>query len=123
MEITEVRINPHEPRFPNDLLQAFCSVTFDNSFAVRDLKILGAEGKSLFVAMPQRLISSHCPRCGKKNCLEALYCNWCGVKFNQINNKGKTFKSHMDVAHPITGDFRHELEEVVLKSFKSCQHQ
>ena len=36
MEITEVRVKLMDD--PDDRLQAFCSVTFDNSFAVRDLK-------------------------------------------------------------------------------------
>ena len=51
MEITEVRIKLMEDS--DDRLQAFCSVTFDNAFVVRDLKIIdGVSGP--FVAMPSR---------------------------------------------------------------------
>ena len=49
MEITEVRIFPVN----EDKLKAYCTITIDESFVVRDLKII--EGNSrLFVAMPSR---------------------------------------------------------------------
>ena len=38
MVITEVRIKLMEDHNENERLQAFCSVTFDNAFVVRDLK-------------------------------------------------------------------------------------
>ena len=49
MEITEVRLTlRHEER-----LKAFVSITFDNAFVVRGLKVI--EGNTgLFVAMPSR---------------------------------------------------------------------
>ena len=51
MEVTEVRIKLINN--PEDRLRGFCSVTFDNCFVVRDLKII--EGNSgPFVAMPSR---------------------------------------------------------------------
>ena len=58
MQITEVRIKLMED--PGERLKAFCSVTFDNCFVVRDLKIIeGTSGP--FVAMPSRKLTSHCP--------------------------------------------------------------
>jgi len=43
MEITEVRIKLVEE--PGEKLKAFCSITLDNCFVVRDLKIIeGANG-------------------------------------------------------------------------------
>ena len=66
MEITEVRVKLVEDT--DDRLQAFCSITFDNSFVVRDLKVIeGTNGP--FVAMPSRKMTAHCPRCHSKNCL------------------------------------------------------
>ena len=54
MEITEIRIKLMDD--PNDRLQAFCSITFDGSFVVRDLKIIqGTRGS--FVAMPSRKLT------------------------------------------------------------------
>ena len=45
MEITEVRIKLMEE--PGERLKAFCSITFDNCFVVRDLKIIdGSNGLS-----------------------------------------------------------------------------
>ena len=58
MVITEVRIKLMEDN--NERLQAFCSVTFDDAFVVRDLKII--EGtKGSFVAMPSRKLTDRCP--------------------------------------------------------------
>ena len=49
MEITEVKIYPVN----EDRLKAYVTITLDNCFVVRDLKvILGNEG--LFVAMPSK---------------------------------------------------------------------
>ena len=77
MEITEVRIKLMEE--PGERLKAFCSITFDNCFVVRDLKIIeGSSGP--FVAMPSRKLTAHCPRCGMKNHLRAQYCNQCGAR-------------------------------------------
>ena len=61
MVITEVRIKLMEDNNENERLQAFCSITFDNCFVVRDLKIIeGSHGP--FVAMPSRKLTSHCPQ-------------------------------------------------------------
>jgi stage V sporulation protein G len=49
MEITDIKIFPRE----EDKLKAYVTITFDNCFVVRNLKII--EGTSgLFVAMPSR---------------------------------------------------------------------
>ena len=57
MEITEVRIKLMEDNSgSNERLQAFCSITFDDMFVIRDLKIIeGAKG--FFVAMPSRKLT------------------------------------------------------------------
>ena len=61
MVITEVRIKLMEDNNENERLQAFCSVTFDDAFVVRDLKII--EGtKGSFVAMPSRKLTDRCPQ-------------------------------------------------------------
>jgi len=60
MNITEVRIKLMAD--PNDRLQAFCSITFDHCFVIRDLKIIqGTRGP--FVAMPSRKLTDRCPNC------------------------------------------------------------
>ena len=42
MDITEIRIKLFEEGGENERLHAFCSITFDNWFVVRDLKTLKA---------------------------------------------------------------------------------
>ncbi len=77
MEITEVRIKLMEDA--GERLQAFCSITFDDCFVIRDLKIIeGTNGP--FVAMPSRKLTAHCPQCGYKNHLRAQFCNQCGQR-------------------------------------------
>ncbi|MHC4629285.1 MAG: SpoVG family protein, partial [Planctomycetota bacterium] len=61
MEITEVRAKLVSNK--DDRLKAFCSITMDKEFVVRDIKIIeGANG--FFVAMPSRKMSDHCEKCG-----------------------------------------------------------
>jgi stage V sporulation protein G len=49
MEITEVRVYPVN----DEKLRAYVTITFDDSFVVRDLKIINGN-KGLFVAMPSK---------------------------------------------------------------------
>ena len=81
MVITEVRIKLMEDN--NERLQAFsCSVTFDDCFVIRDLKII--EGtKGSFVAMPSRKLTDRCTGCGCKNHLRARFCNQCGCRLDE----------------------------------------
>ena len=50
MEITEVRINLVEG---DEKLLAFATVTFDNCFVIRDLKVINGK-RGYFVAMPSK---------------------------------------------------------------------
>ncbi len=49
MEITEVRVFP----INENRLKAFATITFDNAFIIRDLKIINGNN-GLFVAMPSK---------------------------------------------------------------------
>ena len=49
MEITEVRVFPVD----EDKLKAYATITFDNCFVVRDLKVIQGNN-GLFVAMPSK---------------------------------------------------------------------
>lgn len=49
MEITEVKVFPVN----EDRLKAYVSITIDNCFVVRDLKVIDGTG-GLFVAMPSK---------------------------------------------------------------------
>jgi stage V sporulation protein G len=118
--ITEVRIKLMEDNHENERLQAFCSVTFDDAFVVRDLKII--EGtKGSFVAMPSRKLTDHCPQCGCKNHLRARYCNQCGGKLDEsraTRDADGRVKLHADIAHPINSACREVIQSAVLKAFQ-----
>lgn len=119
MEITEVRIKLMDD--PDDRLQAFCSITFDDCFVIRDLKIIdGSNGP--FVAMPSRKLTGHCPHCGSKNHLRANYCNNCGGKLNfsagDRDDQGRA-KLYADIAHPINPDCREMIQTRVISEFEA----
>lgn len=113
MEITEVRIKLMEDS--EDRLRAFCSITFDHCFVVRDLKIIdGVNGP--FVAMPSRKLTGHCQRCGHKNHLRAHYCNQCGSKLRGAKDAhaDSPQKLYADVAHPINSECREMIQNAVI---------
>lgn len=117
MNITEVRIKLMDIK--NDKLRAFCSITINDDFVIRDLKII--EGtKGAFVAMPSRKLMDHCPECGGKNHLRANFCNECGAKlFNRRASKddrGRA-KLHADIAHPINSKCRDLLQRKILEAY------
>jgi stage V sporulation protein G len=117
VEITEVRIKLMEE--PGERLKAFCSITFDNCFVVRDLKIIdGANGP--FVAMPSRKLTSHCPGCGMKNHLRALYCNQCGKRLADARapkDPDGRAKLYADIAHPINSICREMIQDCVIQEY------
>jgi stage V sporulation protein G len=118
MQISEIRIKLVGNR--SDRLKAFCSVTFDNSFVIRDLKIIeGSDG--YFVAMPSRKLMDRCHACGAKNHLRAKFCNECGARLDENRARGRggpRTKMHADVAHPINQESREYIQEEIVKSFE-----
>ena len=101
MEITEVRIKLMEDNSgSNERLQAFCSITFDDMFVIRDLKIIeGAKG--FFVAMPSRKLTDGC-RLDENRALR--------------DADGRA-KLHADIAHPINSMCREKIQASVLASY------
>jgi len=122
MNITEVRVKLTEAK--KNRLQAFCSITIDDDFVVRDLKII--EGyKGAFVAMPSRKLTDKCPKCSCKNHLRSRFCNDCGSKLSERHPVGDSrgdssgkFKLYADTAHPINSKCRDEIERKVLAAYK-----
>lgn len=120
MEITEVRVNLVGNK--DDRLRAFCSMTIDNEFVIRDIKVIqGGGGGGVFVAMPSRKMSDHCDKCGGKNHLRAKFCNNCGAALaeNRVrkNYRGK-MKLHADIVHPVTAECRRRIQQQVIKAYK-----
>jgi len=117
MEITEVRVKL--VRNKDDRLKAFCSITLDNEFVIRDIKIIEGTGGH-FVAMPSRKMSDHCEKCGGKNHLRARFCNNCGAALpeNRIKKDPKgRMKLHADIAHPINAKCRQRIQREVVAMF------
>jgi stage V sporulation protein G len=118
VEITEVRVKLMDE--PGERLQAFCSITFDDAFVIRDLKIIeGTTGP--FVAMPSRKLTAHCPQCGSKNHLRAAYCNQCGGRLREAaaakDDDGRA-KLYADIAHPINSTCRESIQQRVIQAFE-----
>ncbi len=118
MDISEIRVKliPN----PSDRLKAFCSVTLDGDFVIRDIKIIdGTSGT--FVAMPSRKLADRCPNCGGKNHLRARFCNDCGAELDRDravrDELGRT-KLHADIAHPINTECRQTMQEKIVAAFK-----
>jgi stage V sporulation protein G len=117
VKITEVRVKLMDEQ--GERLQAFCSITFDDSFVVRDLKIIeGASGP--FVAMPSRKLTAHCPHCGSKNHLRAAFCNQCGNRLYEqhVKDEEGRAKLYADIAHPINTPCREMIQERVIRAFE-----
>ena len=121
MEITEVRIKLMEN--PEDRLRGFCSVTFDGSFVIRDLKIIeGNNGP--FVAMPSRKLTSNCRKCRSKNHLRANYCNQCGSKVQAervLHDSSGRAKLYADIAHPINAECREMIQRRIVEELENEQ--
>lgn len=120
MEITEVRIKLMEDNSgSNERLQAFCSITFDDMFVIRDLKIIeGAKG--FFVAMPSRKLTDRCAHCGTKNHLRSRFCNQCGSRLDEnraLRDADGRAKLHADIAHPINSACREKIQGAVLSAY------
>lgn len=119
MNITEIRTKLVND--PVERLRAFCSITIDGDFVIRDLKVIdGPNGP--FLAMPSRKLADRCPQCGGKNHLRAKHCNECGARLadNRAprDAQGRA-KLHADVAHPINATCREKIQKLVVDAFKS----
>ena len=117
MNITEIRVRLTGD--PRNKLKAYCSITFDDAFVVRDLKIIdGVKGP--FVAMPSRKLADHCAHCGSKNHMRAGFCNSCGGQLDPdraIKDSRGRARLHADLAHPINSSMRITVHRAVVKAF------
>lgn len=119
VQITEVRIKLMENS--EDRLRGFCSVTFDDCFVIRDLKIIeGNNGP--FVAMPSRKLTFNCHKCRTKNHLRARFCNHCGTrqKTDQVvqDSDGRA-RLYADIAHPVNASCREMIQTRVIEEFEA----
>ena len=119
MEITEVRIKLVEKT--TERLLAFCSITIDGAFVIRDLKLIGGP-HGFFVAMPSRKLCIHCRKCSSKNPLKAGFCNACGNKIQSQNlprDEDGRVRLYADIAHPINTDCRELIQNRVMAEYEA----
>jgi len=124
MEITEIRIFLKES--PDKKLKAYATVTFDQVFVVRNIKVIqGASG--LFIAMPSRKIRIPCRKCGFKNEAGNRYCGHCAQLLTQDTPETAVHDAkaeHRDIAHPVNQEFRDYLQNKILDAYKiEVDHQ
>jgi stage V sporulation protein G len=116
MNITEIRIalgaEDDQP------VRAYCSVSFDNCLAIHDVRLLQV-GDRMFVAMPNRKRTAPCLACQSRNTVESRYCNYCGNRLAAGENRDPAdgAKKFFDIAHPLTREFREELETELVKGY------
>ncbi|HAK96221.1 MAG TPA: stage V sporulation protein G [Planctomycetes bacterium] len=117
MEITNVRVRLADG--VNERLCGYCTMTIDNEFVVRDLRIIIGD-KGLFVAMPSRKGQRRCPRCGVKNSYQAKFCSECGNRLRMRLKPGPAEQSrlHVDIAHPITPECRRKIQDCVISAYE-----
>lgn len=119
MDITEVRVKLVENAA--ERLLAFCAITINASFVVRDLKIIGGPSGP-FVAMPSRKLCAHCRTCGCKNPFKACYCNQCGTKLAEVqpprDGEGR-IRLYADIAHPINAACRELIQKRVVHEYET----
>ncbi len=117
MEITNVRVRLADG--VNERLCGYCTMTLDNEFVVRDLRIIVGD-KGLFVAMPSRKGQRRCPRCGVKNSYQAKFCSECGNRLKMRIKAGPADQArlHVDIAHPITPECRRKIQDCVINAYE-----
>ncbi len=121
MEITEVRVtlaNASELPAPRSKVLAYCSLTFDDCFAVKDVRLIQTE-KGIVVAFPDRKLTDRCPSCRLKSYLTDAYCGNCGVELPPMPNSESLRRSdfYADIAHPINHECRDMINREVIAAY------
>ncbi len=115
MKVTEITIRlQNNPK--NPALLAICSLVVENAFVIHEVKVIQGR-KGVFVAMPQRKRTDHCPSCNASNALSSRHCHHCGIMipggFSEIKDCTE------DVVHPITEECRREFHSKVLAAYEN----
>ncbi len=117
MEITGVKVRLIRGKKPK--VKAFCTVTFDGCFVVKDIKVIAGD-KGEFIAMPSRKISERCGKCDRKNPVGASYCNSCGGKIQESKREPREGSLYSDIAHPINAECRSMIQDKVVEAYRKA---
>ena len=125
MEITEVKVFMRNSK--EGKLRAYASITLDNCFIVRDLKVIDGK-KGLFVAMPSRKLRQACSKCGHPNVIGSKFCNDCGSAIVSVPRRETVYRergegearqeTHRDIAHPISVETRDYVQKKVMEVYE-----
>jgi len=123
MDITEVKVFLKEGQ--DKKLKAYATLTFDNCFVVRNVKVIEGN-KGSFVAMPSRKLKDPCPKCAFRNAVRSKFCYQCGSSLPQSEPRqlqpgedASKQSEHKDIAHPITAECRDYIQKKVLEAYES----
>jgi DNA-binding cell septation regulator SpoVG len=94
----------------------------DDIFLVKDLRLLqNEETGNILLAFPSRKLFYSCPGCGRRNCADAAWCNYCRGALDPetllSEAKLRESKLHVDVAHPLTQELRLHIQREVLRAY------
>lgn len=110
---------------PQTRLKAYATLTFDQSFVVRNVKVIAGR-HGLFVAMPSRKPKVGCAACRFRNESGSRFCSQCGIAISRPapvagagDLDGPEAIGHRDIAHPITVEFRQYLQHAVLDAYEA----
>jgi stage V sporulation protein G len=122
MNVTEVRVHMLRERGKdNEKLRAFATITFDNCFVVREVKVIEGE-RGLFVAMPSRKQMDRCRKCGCRNATQSNFCNGCGIELpkRNFNDNRSREKIYLDIAHPVNSECRQMVHRAVIDAYNDA---
>lgn len=105
---------------PKELL-AYVTIELDRCFVVHGMRLInktsGRNGQ--FIAMPSKKTGDRCSICRAYNAFDAKFCEQCGAPCQNrpmpLEELG--VRRHQDVAHPLTTEFRRELEVAVFAAY------
>ncbi len=124
MQITHVEVKiPDLGEAADERLLAYASIVIGGWMVVKDIKIIrNPESREVFLAMPSRRRTDHCPGCFEKNSWEARYCNGCGrmlppIALPERDENGRRIRPYADIVHPIKSEGRQYLHQIVLEAY------
>ena len=113
MHITEVQVTVAADAIQQrDGVMAFAKVIFDNTFCLRDVKVMSHEG-CIFLGMPARKKMQSCPACQGKVFFTDRFCSSCG---EELDLK-RPSKPYLDVCYPIVNTFRRYMEKQIMANY------
>lgn len=107
-------------------MRGFCRITLDESFVVRDIRIVQVHGSGrLFVAFPAR---RKYVRCGNRACLGKRdpgdsYCPTCGSEQRPLTDEDLRYLGHWDCCFPKTRESRTYFQGVILGAFEQARDE